>query len=53
MGKKKEEPLPQIEGYEPVQRTISILAGYRGTRHRFTVRGQIRPANTTTQSLTH
>lgn len=33
--------------------TISILAGYRGARHRFTVRGQIRPANTTTQSLTH
>ena len=27
MRKKAEEPLPQIEGYVPVQRTISILAG--------------------------
>lgn len=26
MKKKAEEPLPQIEGFEPVQRTISILA---------------------------
>lgn len=26
MSRKKEEPLPQIEGYEPVQRTISMLA---------------------------
>lgn len=26
MKKKKEEPLPQIEGYEPVQRTFSMLA---------------------------
>lgn len=26
MDKKKEEPLPQVEGYEPVQRTFSMLA---------------------------
>ena len=33
--------------------TISIQAGYIGKRHRFTVRGQIRPAESTTSSSTH
>ena len=33
--------------------TINIAAGYNGKLHRFTVRGQARPAATTTNAPTH